>query len=594
MQNPGARYSASTKAVVRIYLKKEQGEGFSLDNETRYGYIYDHTVWENLALNFRKDGFDIGLKLWGERQIYGHDNIVNQNTYLDEKWTQAAFSHIRNKSWHWAPTLTLNWQLSEDKSFGMRYSYYRLPKQMPHGSFIDTDVRRNDVSMERSMALITSKYSTWNHATNLYYSGKTSDWQIDVNADMYFSDNRTHGCTAETVENLTDHTTETFNVTTENPTRNSLYAIKAVAAHLLWGGQITFGTEDSYSRCKNSYSNPQHIVKDDKSKINEALLAGFAEYNHTFGKLYANLGLRFEHTNSNYYEYDKRIDEQSRKYNDWFPNVSLSMPVAVIKKAPVQMSLSYSRDISRPDYSSLRSGIHYDNKYSLEGGNPLLSPTYSDNISLNAAWKWVNISTGFSHIKNEISLFSEPYKTPDGVEHPEISYLHPVELDSYDTWHFALNIAPSIGRGWNNQPLWSPKFVFYLRGQNYHADTKDGKRIFNHPTANFALPHDWHLDADYRYQTSGYFGNIHMYVPIQEFSFTILKTWCKDKIETRLRISDAFNQQNHKVMVYNGLRELENLQTARRGIEFTFRYKFNTARSKYKGQGAGSSQKNRM
>jgi hypothetical protein len=85
-----------------------------------------------------------------------------------------------------------------------------------------------------------------------------------------------------------------------------------------------------------------------------------------------------------------------------------------------------------------------------------------------------------------------------------------------------------------------------------------------------------------------------MYVPIQEFSFTILKTWCKDKIETRLRISDAFNQQNHKVMVYNGLRELENLQTARRGIEFTFRYKFNTARSKYKGQGAGSSQKNRM
>jgi hypothetical protein len=172
VQNPGARYSASTKAVVRIYLKKEQGEGFSLDNETRYGYIYDHTVWENLALNFRKDGFDIGLKLWGERQIYGHDNIVNQNTYLDEKWTQAAFSHIRNKSWHWAPTLTLNWQLSEDKSFGMRYSYYRLPKQMPHGSFIDTDVRRNDVSMERSMALITSKYSTWNHATNLILQRK--------------------------------------------------------------------------------------------------------------------------------------------------------------------------------------------------------------------------------------------------------------------------------------------------------------------------------------------------------------------------------------------------------------------------------------
>ena len=32
VQNPGARYAASTKAVVRITLKKTQGEGLSFQN----------------------------------------------------------------------------------------------------------------------------------------------------------------------------------------------------------------------------------------------------------------------------------------------------------------------------------------------------------------------------------------------------------------------------------------------------------------------------------------------------------------------------------------------------------------------------------
>ena len=44
VQNPGARYAASTKAVVRITLKKAQGEGFSFQEYASGLYQYGYTL----------------------------------------------------------------------------------------------------------------------------------------------------------------------------------------------------------------------------------------------------------------------------------------------------------------------------------------------------------------------------------------------------------------------------------------------------------------------------------------------------------------------------------------------------------------------
>ena len=54
-------------------------------------------------------------------------------------------------------------------------------------------------------------------------------------------------------------------------------------------------------------------------------------------------GLRYEYIDFNYYEYGKYMPEQSKSYGNWFPSLSLSMPVG-----KVQMQLSYAADINRP------------------------------------------------------------------------------------------------------------------------------------------------------------------------------------------------------------------------------------------------------
>ena len=64
VQNPGARYAASTKAVVRITLKKAQGEGLSFQNSTQYMYQYGGSLNNNFVANYRTGGLDVTGSFW--------------------------------------------------------------------------------------------------------------------------------------------------------------------------------------------------------------------------------------------------------------------------------------------------------------------------------------------------------------------------------------------------------------------------------------------------------------------------------------------------------------------------------------------------
>ena len=55
-----------------------------------------------------------------------------------------------------------------------------------------------------------------------------------------------------------------------------------------------------------------------------------------------------------------------------------------------------------------------------------------------------------------------------------------------------------------------------------------------------------------------------------------------------------FNSSHAPLTLYSGNRLMTIDQEARRRVSLTLRYKFNAAKSKYKGTGAGQSQRDRM
>ena len=63
-------------------------------------------------------------------------------------------------------------------------------------------------------------------------------------------------------------------------------------------------------------------VKTTDTEINEKTSAAFLEYGRSFGKVYAQVGLRYEHLTNDYFNFGKKEDEVCRDYGDWFPTAA--------------------------------------------------------------------------------------------------------------------------------------------------------------------------------------------------------------------------------------------------------------------------------
>ena len=109
VRNPGARYDATVKAVVRIYTKKAQGEGFGFNNRflTRYQYdwsVLDQFNYFNARYTHQSDAIVQGCEAYSEDQPT-ISLLVPANKYdLDQFHVTLSFSPTIGI---WTPQLTL-------------------------------------------------------------------------------------------------------------------------------------------------------------------------------------------------------------------------------------------------------------------------------------------------------------------------------------------------------------------------------------------------------------------------------------------------------------------------------------------------------
>lgn len=395
VNNPGSRYDATVNAVIRIRTKKPQGEGFGFDNRFYTEYRYDWTVRDIFDFNYRKGGFDLSGMLSGNDRRSENNKRIIQETFLDRTWKQESQLNDRVHIQNLSAMLSLNYLFNENHSWGMRYNFDRFPKHHDEIN-MQTNVAQDNVPYEKSSSIGWQNHVSSGHTLNTYYNGQVGDWHIDFNADGIWQDNR---IPQEMLEEIipADGERKEQTVTSESLDKNTLYAAKLVAEHPLWKGNFSFGGEYTYTNRLNNYRNVEGILDDDESRIRENSFALFAEYGFRISRLQVRAGVRYEHLASDYFEEDKRIDEQSRTYDNVFPSVSLSLPVG-----KVQLQLSYTGSIYRPSYWMLRSNTTYINRYTYEGGNPFLRPSVINRLSFNASYKWLYFNTRYIYGRDAI------------------------------------------------------------------------------------------------------------------------------------------------------------------------------------------------
>ena len=581
--NPGARYAASTKAVIRITTKKIRGDGFGFDATTEGSYDEKKNAggYARLNLYYRRNGLELGAYAYGSKQSSPDEKDLQQMTYLDKTLNQQDRTRWKNKTETFSSRLNASYQFDDNNSLGASISFLRNPKLQTDGK-TEGSVLRDEVLTETTTYISSEFGQNSNWSSNVYYVGKVGKLGIDFNTDWFWSkgnnknniDEHYQEVNSEIQNQLVSSTTSKY---------NRLIASKMVLSYPLFGGDLSVGGEYSFTNRNTNYAIIPNTLADNViDRIKEGMASAFVTYNRDFGKLNMEAGLRYENVDFKYYDDGQYMAEQSKTYGEWFPSLSLSMPIG-----NVQMQLSYAADINRPNYWVLRSGVQYSNHYTYETGNPFLVSEISRNTSYDLAYKWLTFNLTYEHVSDPIYQTVEMYK-----DNTTIGLMRMINGKSYNNVTSTLNLQPTFG-------IWHPMLSAMVEKQWFELETRDG-RYLNKPVAMFRFNNTfdtkWAMfSVMMTYITKGYEENHYIYKPMFNTDLSIYKGFMKDCLTLQLYVSDVFGtNDSHIIGKYGKLKETVFDEFSTSKISLTVRYKFNVTRSKYKGTGAGDSQKNRM
>ena len=581
-QNPGAQYASNVKAVIRINTKKRTKDGFGFETRT-FGKNDENSRiggYEQLNINYQKKGLETFtvLKIKDAESSIKQDLV--QNTYVDNVWHQRndIKGSIRNRQLYCG--LGVNYQISNNSFIGASFNFNRMFNKAV--SNIATTIYKDYAFTEESASDIAKPGNMSLASSNVYYMGKIGIVDINFNTDWLWDKDFSKVNTLERYQEYGGDWQDKA-VHTKTNTKNELFASKLTLTLPFWKGQLSFGGEYSNTNRNSSYDvQPMGLLDKQDNRIKEGMASVFCDYTRKFGQLSVLAGIRYENTDFNYYEEGKRIPEQSKRYGNLLPSLSLSLPVG-----KTQMQLSYGATIKRPSYYDMRSGIGYDNRYTYESGNPFLVSEISRNINYMVSYKWLMAEGIYTHVSDPIVMLTQSYK-----DNPNIALIQNVNWKPYNRIGASLSASPKFG-------IWHPSLRFHFFKQWFDMETHGGHGLDN---PKITVRFDNTIDTKFctislllTAQTKGDDETSYMYRNYFSSNLSIYKSFLKGKMVVFFYANDLLGTGNMHSKMYSGsMREIIHHDYSISEYSLTIRYRFNVAKKKYKGTGAGQSQKDRM
>jgi len=572
---PEARYNGSVNAVIRIKTIAPIGEGFSLNDNTTAGYRHYAYLIENLGLNWRRGGFDafVQLNLEDNRNRASFDSHISEY-FTNNTVSKALIGTNKYKRPLYSGRAGANYTC-DSFSAGVFYHFtFR-----PHSSATASATFRRTATEEENIlnTSATNQYER-RHMMSAYANGEFGKWKLSANFDAIWTDN-------DEISHQTDESdlSGMRNFNTGNPIDNSFFAANATADYKVWKGQVTFGGEwYDISRHEIYLADANYITGND-TRIDETNTAVFAEATQTFGDFNIRAGLRWEYIDTQYRLDGQLCKEQSRDYSQFFPSASLNY-----QWEQVELRLSYGHSTSRPLFGQLSSAVRYQDRYTFETGNPYLKPIYRDYISLTGQWKDLFTEVGFRSTKNYFMWQTHPY---DDVAGATLTRME--NMPRFGSFWAMSQWAPSFG-------FWSPMFMAGIEAPDFTIEHRGKPLKLNKPMGFFCfnnairLPADIWLNIDFSASTSGNSENLYV-KSTWSMNTALYHSFLNGDLSLRLQLNDVFNTRRSEFTIYDALSRLQTVKSFdTRDFRLSVRYKFNVARSRYKGKGAATAEQQRL
>ena len=586
INNPGAQYDATVRAVVRIRTVRQQGDGLSLDltlsDEHDLRYDFDRPQMK-VGANYRKNGVDVFGSVYYYHQDYRQYSTIEDITTTDKVFRQYGPYTMTWKHDNLTYTAGVNWQLSDNHSLGVRAD---LTHQMKGKNQViyDEDVFENDALIDHLYSHQTSKETKplgW--LTNTYYNGKVGKLGIDFNFDFMRNGTDTDR------ENVEQSRVADDFVVSKSGTRSRLYATKLVLSYPVWKGELEAGTEMTFVNRNNTYWIDKAIIANSDADITENNVAAFAEYSCDFKKYgSASVGLRYEHTLLDYDDAINKDERLHRSMDEWFPTASYSVALG-----KVQTALSYSMKTYRPSFFAMNDAVTYISRYMYQAGNSQLLNERVRDLTLNISYKWLTLTASYEHLTNPITQWNFLTET-DAMLCKHINLDKPINtLSAY------LAVTPRVG-------IWSLNATAGFEKQDLYLDVEGPQGVYRvyydkpQYTLNayntFTLKHGWRFDVNLMYRSSGCSYNFYNDTYNLRLGLVAQKSLLKDNSLTlRAAVLDCFQRNRMNEFSDCGHNQIQqNNRFSTHKLMLSLIYRLNATRSKYKGTGAGKDAQARM
>lgn len=577
ISNPGSSYSADINAVIKIRTIPLQGDGFSTSvfNSTRIAHYAIST--DNLSLKYRKGNLEIfanGYFYGGKRKFRDASAMI---TYGNKTFQQDFNAHTIVSSAIGFGKIGFNYQSGNNHSFG---AYYEggASSSKPKGSidsYTTIDIQPYESFNQYHSGAELMRPS---HEANIYYNGTVGNLSIDFNGD--FIQTNKH---KDDIQHEMSHKNDDRKIISDAFNKNQLLAEKLVISYPLWNGTLELGEEYTNSSISYLTYYSGADISDGDTQVKENNFAGFTQISQKFGNLNIGLGLRFEYGNYKYYNGLNHNKDISRTYRNLYPSFTLSSQVN-----NVNLSFNITSRSRRPSYRQLDETVQYVNRYTYQAGNSSLSTIKTYTAQIMAQWRYLFAQALYTYEKNSIFYTTRRYN-----DDPLIKLIVFENIPRYQNFQLAIGAQPKCG-------CWSPAATIGIFCNIFTETFLDKEKKFNSPyfflnwDNAISLPYEWVFDIDLMARSSGYRQNSYLKAA-GYLNLGIRKSFFDNKFTVGLTANDIFNTNNSRMITYNGdIKVITNNYQESRNIVLTFRYNFNTSRSKYKGTGAGINEKNRL
>ncbi|MEF9987381.1 MAG: outer membrane beta-barrel family protein [Bacteroidales bacterium] len=576
---PGASYDSNINAVIRITTIKSENEGWGGSVNMQYIQAEVPRAYMNGKIKYqiKKIEFFLGASMVPSKI----NNTRYYNTYItkNDDWTRTITDGDYKYDYlSYNINGGFNYDITPSQSIGIRYDLDKQPRSdFEYTNDLISESKRSEENYQSSV-FSKQQASSGLHHINGYYDGSLSK-----NLNLVIDANYLHGSGKDSTITDERYSDIIKYVSSKSNNAYDLFATKMEFEWTIGKSVFSFGGEYNYTNHKYDYQpcfNDENIEIDStNNKSTQNFLSPFIIFNTNFGKWALSAGLRYEFTSFNYYINSVREEEQSKKYNNVLPNLSISY-----NGSKIRASINYRSRVLRPSYSQLSSSLIYTSPSLYESGNPFLKPNIRHSVDVSLSWKDIQVMLSYQKDIRKVAIVSELY------ENKLIAVSKPINLPDYNQYQFVVSYAPTFG-------IWSPnvQLAFVKQSLKYGVPELSYNKPLMQISFNNQIQLPWNLSffANFNYTSRG--NSCVVYTEsFSNLSVSLTKRFLSNRLMVSLSGNDLFNTDRSYWTNYtNGINMISHQNGSTRSMGISVNYSFNTPKNKHNNS-AGNSEINRL